>query len=422
MLLVSALWGRSRRKRRVHQRILREFNRALLLIKDRPALEAAFSARVQELLPVRSSVLFHQRQDSDRFHPGHTFGVDEVDLSEATIDRGGRLARWLLVNETHLLLTLSPEVLEHLEPEARALLRSLETHMCIPLLTQGQLVGILLLTLEDPTHLPGPEEREVLELLAQQGALALENALLYELERSRLQRLHRTERLAAVGKLAAGAAHEIRNPLTAIRSTMQYLARGLPDDDQRQMVDELLAEVDRINETVNDLLQLTREERFEPTALEPVRVVDQTVALIEAQAERQEVSIRRVYPEQAPTIRADPDQIRQLLLNLMLNALQAMPGGGELSLRVEVLNGMYGRSEGWIQIVLSDTGTGIRPEELEKIFDPFYTTKNEGTGLGLAISHRIVERHEGELELQSEPGRGTTVYLRLPVSDPWPES
>lgn len=371
---------------------------------------------------MRSSVLFHQRHDSDRFHPGHTFGVGEVDLSEAAIQRGGRLARWLLVNETHLLLTLSPEVLEHLEPEARALLQSLETHMCIPLLTQGQLVGILLLTLENPTHVPGPEEREVLELLAQHGALALENALLYELERSRLQRLHRTERLAAVGQLAAGAAHEIRNPLTAIRSTIQYLARGLPDDDQRQMVDELLAEVDRINETVNDLLQLTREERFEPTALEPVRVVDQTVALIEAQAERQEVSIRRFYPEQVPTIRADPDQIRQLLLNLMLNALQAMPGGGELSLRVEVLNGRYGPSEEWVQIVLADTGTGIPPEELEKIFDPFYTTKNEGTGLGLAISHRIVERHEGELEIESEPGRGTTVYLRLPVSDPWPES
>ena len=421
MLLVSSLWGRARRKRRVHQRILREFNRALLLIRDLPALEAAFSARVQELLPVRSSVLFRRLPDADRFRPGHAFGLEEVDVSETAIERGGRLARWLLVNETHLLLPLSPEVLEHLEPEARTLLERLETHMCIPLLTQGQLVGILLLTLEDPDHLPGAEEREVLELLAHQGALGLENVLLYEQERSRLKRLHRTERLAAVGQLAAGAAHEIRNPLTAIRSTMQYLARGMEDDDRRDMVDELLTEVDRINETVGDLLELAREERFEPTTVEPVRLVDQTVALIEAQAEGQGVSIRRHYPEQVPTLRGDPDQLRQLLLNLLLNALQAMPEGGELTLRVETLDGRYPAIDEWIQIVLADTGTGIPPEELEKIFDPFYTTKSEGTGLGLAISHRIVERHDGELTLESEPRQGTTVYLRFPVSHPWPE-
>jgi signal transduction histidine kinase len=421
MLLVSALWRGFRRKRRGYRRILREFNRALLLIQDRRALEAAFSARVQELLPIRSLVLFHSRPESDRFWPGYTFGLETPDLAETGIERRGRLARWLLVNETGLLLPLSSEVLEHLEPEACELLQSLDTHLCMPLLTQGKLVGILLLTLEDPTHLPGPQEREILELLAQQGALGLENALLYEQERSRLQRLHRTERLAAMGHLAAGAAHEIRNPLTAIRSTMQYLARGMSDDDQRQMVDELLAEVDRINETVNDLLQLTREGSFEPVALEPVRAVDQAAALIEAQAERQGVSIHRSYPEEAPAIRADPDQVRQLLLNLLLNALQAMPAGGKLTLRVEALDGMYPASDEWIQIVLVDTGTGIQPEEMEKIFDPFYTTKNEGTGLGLAVSHRIVERHGGELQLESEPGRGTTVYLRLPVS-PWPES
>lgn len=392
------------------------------MIRDLPALEAAFSARVQELLPVRSSVLFHRHPDTDRFRPGHAFGVGEVDLSEAVIERGDRLARWLLVNETHLLLPLSSEVLDYLEPEARALLRRLETHMCIPLLTQGQLVGILLLSLENPHHLPGADEREVLELLAHQGALGLENALLYEQERSRLKRLHRTERLAAVGQLAAGAAHEIRNPLTAIRSTMQYLARGMEADDQREMVDELLVEVDRINETVSGLLELTREESFEPTILEPVQAVEQTVALIEAQAEAQEISIRRSFPERVSAIRGDPDQIRQLLLNLLLNALQAMPGGGELGLRIEDLSGRYPSTDEWIQITLTDTGTGIPPEELEKIFDPFYTTKNEGTGLGLAISHRIVERHDGELELESEPGRGTTVYLRFPVSDPWPES
>jgi len=424
MLLVSSLWGGARRRRRFFRRVLREFNRALLLIQDRPALEAAFSARVRELVPVRSLAFFHLRPETDHFRLGYTFGVEDVTLStlsDLRIERRGRLARWLLVNEPHLFLPLAPEVLEHVEPEARELLERLEAQICMPLMTPGKLNGIVLLALESTARRPGKEEREVLELLAQQGALGLENALLYERQRARLQRLHRAERLAAVGQLAAGAAHEIRNPLTAIRSTMQYLAGDLPEAGQRELVDELLGEVDRINETVNQLLQLTREESFEPVSLEPVRTVDQTVSLIEAQAERQQVSIRRQYEERLPPVQGDSDQLRQLLLNLLLNALQAMPDGGELTLRIESLNGTPAGADGWLQIVLADTGTGIPAEEQEKIFDPFYTTKADGTGLGLAISHRIVERHAGELQFESEAGRGTTVYLRLPVT-PWPES
>lgn len=421
MLLISVLWSGRRRRRQIHRRILREFNRALLLIQDRTALESTLCARVRELLPVRSLVLFHLRPESDRLLPGYSLGVDREALPANGIDLRGRLARWLLVNETHLLLRVSPAVLEHVGSEERELLGRLEIDVCVPLITQGSLVGLLLLDLEDAARLPGAEEQEILELLAQQGALALENAHLYEQQRLRLQRLHRAERLAAVGQLAAGAAHEIRNPLTAIRSTMQYLSQSLQEEHQQEMVDELLSEVDRINKTLNDLLQLTREESFEPVLLDAVEALSHAVTLVEAQADSQQVTMETALPEHELKIRGDPDRLRQLLLNVLLNALQAMPGGGRLAVHIETRDRPEDPSHPWVQIAIADTGDGIEPEVIERVFDPFYTTKSDGTGLGLAISYRIVERHQGELQIDSEPGRGTTVFIRLP-GVPWRES
>jgi len=187
------------------------------------------------------------------------------------------------------------------------------------------------------------------------------------------------------------------------------------------MITELLEEVDRINDTVGQLLQLTREESFDAKALDPAELLETTLLLVETQAERQGVELRTSFPGPPPLVQGDPDALRKVFLNLLLNALQAMPDGGELALTVGVPTLRAADSAQWVEVAIADTGHGIEPEELEKIFDPFYTTKSDGTGLGLAISHRIVERHDGELEVDSEPGRGTTFVIRLP-SAPWPES
>lgn len=423
MPLAIALWGglRPRRQRKIHRRILREFDRSVLLIQDRSALLSTFGARVRELLPIRSLVLF-QLADSGELLPGYAFGVADELLDETRIDPRGRLVSWLRVNETPLEIPSSAEVVEYLDAPERQLLERLGAHLCLPLTTLHQLAGILLLTLEDPRRLPRGETMEVLELLAHQGALALENAALYEQQRLRLERLHRAERLAAAGQLAAGAAHEIRNPLTAIRSTLQYLTRETGDAESRQMIEELLEEADRIDRTVGELLRLTREGRFEPVLVDLVEILERSLNLVETQAERQKVVIHRQLGLRFMNIRGDPDLLRQLFLNLLLNALQAMPDGGELIVRGKRVEPVFGSPvETRVQLEIVDTGCGIPGEILERVFDPFFTTKSEGTGLGLAISHRIVERHQGELEIDSEPDRGTVVRLRFP-EERWPES
>lgn len=386
-------------------------------------MESTFSARLRELLPLRSLVLFRlSAEGGGRLEPGYSFGSDRESLDGRLLDPRGRFARWLLVNQPRAFLQISRDILEHVDDEERELVETLGAQFCVPLVLQGQLVGVLLLRLEDPRRLPKADEEEVLELLAQQGALALENTKLYELQKVRLKRLHRAERLAAMGQLAAGAAHEIRNPLTVIRSTMQYVQGSLDESAPEGLVRELVEEVDRIDEILQGLLQLAREGTFQPVTVDPLQVADQTLSLVETQAERQGVRVRREFASHTRKIQADPSQLRQLFLNLLLNALQAMPDGGELTFQVIPAERSFDRvGDEWVLISISDTGPGIPPEAIEKIFDPFYTTKQGGTGLGLSISHRIVERHQGELRVESRPGQGTNLITRLPVH-PWQES
>ena len=234
-------------------------------------------------------------------------------------------------------------------------------------------------------------------------------------QRDRLRRLYRAERLAAAGQLAAGVAHEIRNPLTSIRSTIQYLVPSFAAEPEKQeLMGELLSEVDRINRIVNDLLSLARPSEFCAAEVELPELLEQSVLLVRTQADKQGVTIESTGSAPGLVVSADPNQLKQVFLNVLLNALQAMPDGGRLSVKLDRRpTDALGRE--WVHVVVADTGTGIPGEFLDKIFDPFFTLKREGTGLGLSISYNIVQQHEGEMEVQSQPGEGTTVNIRLPL-------
>jgi two-component system, NtrC family, sensor kinase len=167
---------------------------------------------------------------------------------------------------------------------------------------------------------------------------------------------------------------------------------------------------------VNDLLSLTRAQDMEPVPLELLEIVEETIVLVGAQAAAQGVSVERGYGDEKLELHGDPRQLRQVFLNIALNSLQAMPQGGRLL--VEARSWRPALSESaprWAEVTISDTGHGIPPDHLEKVFDPFFTTKREGTGLGLSTCYWIVQRHEGEMDLRSEPGQGTSVTIKLPL-------
>ena len=222
--------------------------------------------------------------------------------------------------------------------------------------------------------------------------------------------IDRSRRLASIGRLAAGVAHEIRNPLSSIKGFATYFReryRDVPEDEKT--ADIMVQEVDRLNRVISQLLEFARPMhiQLQSVALRPF--IERSLTMVASQAADRNITIVSDLSPEGANLSIDADRISQVLLNLYLNAFDAMEGGGTLSVKLSM------HDERRVKIEISDTGHGIEAKDLEKIFDPYFTTKSSGTGLGLAIVHRIVEAHGGELRVQSERGQGTTVSVTLPA-------
>lgn len=406
------------RKKRDETRAIFDFNRSLTLIVDSDALVASIAARIREIFDADRIIILSALGESGISAVAFSSGYTPEALEGVQIAQHGRLARWLLTNETALAVGADPGVFAYLNEDERELLTRLNVRLCVPLVALNRLTGLILLSSTEPNWKLTGEDMSLLRMLASQASIAVENASLYQEQRDRLRRLYRAERLAAAGQLAASVAHEIRNPLTAIRSTVQYLLGEFPPDHpKRALLDGVISEVDRIDRTVDGLLSLTRRQEFTAERLSLGELIDQSLILVKTQARNQSVEIGWSPPAAKFEVMGDVSQLRQLLLNLLLNALQAMPEGGSLSVGLTraARSGGAGIDRGWAEVSIADTGCGIAAENLDKIFDPFFTTKQGGTGLGLSISYSIVRQHGGELEIHSRENEGTTVAVRIPL-------
>jgi two-component system sensor histidine kinase HydH len=229
------------------------------------------------------------------------------------------------------------------------------------------------------------------------------------------EKVRRSERLAALGRLAAGVAHEIRNPLSSIRGFAQFFAHRLRGQDKEQEYASIMVrEVDRLNRVITELLDFARpkEIRREPQSLEDI--LEHTLRLLETELARKSVKLEKDYEENLPPIPADRDRLAQAFLNLLLNSLEAIEKEGTIGIHLgkETRNGRP-----YLTVSITDTGRGIPADDLEKIFEPFFSTKRKGTGLGLAIVHQIVEAHKGEIRVRSRKGQGTTFSIFLPMDE-----
>jgi len=223
------------------------------------------------------------------------------------------------------------------------------------------------------------------------------------------KKVERSERLASLGRMAAGIAHEIRNPLSSIKGFAQYFRKKFdPGSEDENYALVMANEVDRLNRFIQDLLNFAKpqEPKFRPVDI--IKVMEHTLKLTESDFLEKNISIIKNFDEQMPQISADSDMITQALLNIFINANEAMEKNGELIITVQK---KYNQS---VHISLEDKGKGIAKTDLRKIFDPFFTLKSGGSGLGLAIVYRIVENHHGEIEVKSELGKGTIFKINLP--------
>lgn len=243
------------------------------------------------------------------------------------------------------------------------------------------------------------------------------NAMVQQLRESRseIQRLHqsqmsRAEHLATLGELAAGLAHEIRNPLAGIAGVVEIIGRDLPEGSPgREVWAEIHGEIQRIQKTLNQLLNYSRPKPPEYAVAPLLVAAERAVRLVQQQATSRPIEIKLVKAGDLPPCEHDAAQVEQMLVNLLFNAIQAIDGAGSVELRLEPRDGMAA-------IIVSDTGRGIPPEQLDKIFRPFFTTKGQGTGLGLSLARRIVETHGGRIEVSSVIQKGTQFTILMPLS------
>jgi two-component system sensor histidine kinase PilS (NtrC family) len=240
------------------------------------------------------------------------------------------------------------------------------------------------------------------------------------------EQMKRYDRMAAVGSLAAGMAHEIRNPLASLSGSIQMLKLELSLNQQQEHLMEItLRESERLNALITDFLLFAHPPQTQRSAWEIGKILDETVELfVHSPAFREGLHITRTHRNGGTHALVDPDQMRQVFWNLLINAAQAIPEGGDIRIYTEQTSEAFGGSrpfhstkkgEDWVKIVIADSGNGIAPQEKEKIFEPFYTTKEGGTGLGLSIVHKIIENHNGMIKVESDVGRGATFTVFLPA-------
>jgi signal transduction histidine kinase len=291
-------------------------------------------------------------------------------------------------------------------------MRALQTSLCLGLRGEsGHLYGFLAVRDDRLRDAFSREEVQLLAGLATQVAVTVENSQLY-------QQMKEKDRLAALGEMAAGLAHEIRNPLGSIKASAQYLSETSDQPEGRgEFLDIIVDEVDRLNRVVSSFLDYARPAHTDPDPIYVNSAVQLTLQFLRPECDSAEVGLHVTMDPDLPKVRIDIEHLRQVLINLVQNAMQAMTSGGDIYVETRVQDRFRidGGARRWVQISVRDTGPGIAQGLLANLFVPFVTTKQQGTGLGLAISHRIVSEAGGRIDVRSRQGVGTTFVVLLPA-------
>jgi signal transduction histidine kinase len=229
-------------------------------------------------------------------------------------------------------------------------------------------------------------------------------------QRALEDQLRKTERLAELGTLASGMAHEIGTPMNVILGRAELLMRKSKDESTRRGLETIVTQVERITKIMNQLLSFARKRPSEQRGVDLVGIVGSVLDMLQEKFKSHDIHVIKEYSPDLPQVLADSDHMSQVLLNLILNACQAMPEGGTLTLTLRPKGDM-------IELRVQDTGPGIPEDQISKIFDPFFTTKSvgEGTGLGLTVVHGIIQEHKGAIRVNSVPGQGTIFIISLPA-------
>lgn len=418
-------WHRSfRRKPYEFKHALTEFSRSLTLIVDLEQLKDNITSKIREVIKVDNIFIYLINPDLNRFQLARARGFKIKETEQLYFLPEDPLIRWFAVNQTYLIVSEHPQIFSFFSEREQELLKMTDVDFIFPLIAMNRVTGLVCLGPKTSGVKFNREEIELLTTLLGQASLAFENAYLYQQQKTRLKKMYRADRLATLGQLAAGAAHEIRNPLTSIRSTIQYLQKAITDDSKKELLAGLIEEVDRINDIIEGLLSFSKPGKPQTEQVNLASLLEQTLTLVSTAAKKCKIKIDFNFKAPEKQLKADPAQLKQVFLNIIMNAFQAMDEDGKLQISIESSKKerqFDSQALAKFFITFQDNGMGIPKEDLEHVFDPFFTTKKDGTGLGLSISYGIIQQHGGEIEIESTTAdqnpdeHGTKVTVTLPI-------
>lgn len=395
---------------------IENLTRSIALVADPAGLRSIITARFREMTSCDGALFFEHPESETAYIVTAESGVVPT-AGRPRIDASGSLVKWLRVNDECFVTAESGDILGYLDPSERAMVTALGVRLCVPLTGIGRLVAILFLF--ESKRSGAKLDRGLIGLCARQAGLALENLGLHRAEEDRLHTLRRAQQLAVAGQLAASVAHEIRNPLTAIRSSIQYVAmsEGIPPA-KLDLLRDVLEEVDRIEHTLAGVLSLARPHALERLNIDLIEVVEQAAKLIQCYADSREIDLVLNLARRPLPVQGDPRELRQVFVNLLLNACQAMSAVGPIIVESDILADTRPLSDARPAAVIRviDHGSGIPPDAIPRLFEPFFTTKKNGTGLGLAICFEVIARHGGNLRLVNGDAGGAVASVVMPLA------
>jgi signal transduction histidine kinase len=401
-----------------YHRVLENFSRRLVTMVDLNRLLHMLAETVERSMGVSRISIFLYDPEKDIFRSALAGGSSENNLGMTSFKSADPCIHWLQEKkEAVVRAEIEGNPRRREEKEFLDMMIGLQAEVCLPLIFMDRLIGFINLGHKSQEEMYYREDLDLLNTLANQLAIAIENANLYENLKKSQNFIRRADRLASLGTLISSLAHEIRNPLVSIKTFTQLLPERLEDEEFRNYFLKVASgEIDRLTTLINELLGFARPSEPNLRGEDVNALIEKMEFLIITEARKKNITISKNCSPDLPLVMVDAEQIKQVLLNILLNAVQAIPGQGQIWVETRVVQAIREEaSERFVQIEVRDTGVGIPKENLDRVFDPFFSTRPDGSGLGLAISYQIIHEHGGFIDLESEEGKGTSFRVHLPL-------
>jgi two-component system NtrC family sensor kinase len=362
-----------------------------------------------EMLDAKGAILRILNLETHQLELGAAYGLGERYISKGVVSKEKVITDLCKKNKVIIIEDILTDPRVQYPQEAWE--EGIRMILDLPLTLKADVVGIIRMYFAEKRRF-SEEELDFVIAITEQCACAIDKARLIETHRSRYDHLAlQTEKLSALGRMAAGIAHEINNPLGGILLYSTNLFKKVPEEGPlKEGLEIIINETMRCKTIIQDLLEFSREKEPEKTAANINHIIEKTLSMLENEFRLRHIRVETNLSGKTPVVLVDANQMHQVFVNLLLNAAEATQDNGEINIRSQIEP-----AKRRIRIEIADNGCGISPGHISKVFEPFFTTKAKGTGLGLAVTYRIVRNHQGEIHVSSQPGKGTRFTIEIPL-------